>query len=66
MFTKQHYRAITEIIASERQFASAADGHCTACLCRIDAIARRNADYFEQDNPRFDRQKFLKACGIRP
>jgi len=22
------------------------------------------ADYFEKDNPRFDRDRFLEACGV--
>ncbi len=26
--------------------------------------ARNLATYFEKDNPRFDREKFLKACGF--
>ena len=27
-------------------------------------IGKRMADYFQSDNPRFDRKKFLAACGI--
>lgn len=27
--------------------------------------ARRIASYLAKDNPRFDRTKFLKACGIQ-
>jgi hypothetical protein len=27
-------------------------------------VAKRLADYFAQDNPLFQREKFLKACGI--
>jgi hypothetical protein len=27
-------------------------------------LARRLADEFEQDNPRFDRARFLAACGV--
>lgn len=27
-------------------------------------IAQQFADLFEQDNPNFDRDRFLKACGV--
>ena len=29
-------------------------------------IARNVADVLEQDNPRFDRARFMVACGIAP
>ena len=29
-----------------------------------DAIAQKLADAFESDNPRFDRFRFLVACGV--
>jgi len=29
------------------------------------AIANAIADVFEQDNARFDRARFLKACGVQ-
>ena len=28
------------------------------------ALARRVADALEKDNPRFNREKFLAACGV--
>lgn len=28
-------------------------------------IATELADMFERDNPAFDRQKFMEACGLR-
>jgi len=38
------------------------------CRCvengNITHIAVRFADEFERDNDRFDRQKFLSACGV--
>lgn len=30
----------------------------------VEGIAHRMADAFEDDNPRFDRARFLDACGI--
>lgn len=29
-----------------------------------DNLARSTADMFAKENPRFDREKFLKACGV--
>ena len=60
MFTRQHYKAIAEIVknAKERDFWSS---------FRVQALARIAydlADCFGKDNPRFDRQKFFDACGI--
>ena len=66
MFTRIHYKAIAGIIKRNRT------------RIRIEDVAQLNnglpclrpatigdiADYFEQDNPRFDRDKFMKACGI--
>lgn len=30
----------------------------------LDEIARAMADIFQDDNPNFNRDRFLKACGI--
>ena len=56
MFTRQHYEAIAEImkINSTKEV-------CATRLVILD-IAEELANYFAQDNPRFDRQKFLEAC----
>lgn len=31
----------------------------------IDSVARDFAAYFRSENPRFDSDRFLKACGIK-
>lgn len=31
----------------------------------LDIVANNLATYFESDNPRFDRDRFLSACGIK-
>lgn len=64
MFTRQHYKAIAEILQSERSFAIDIEGHCYNCKERIRHIIVEMADYFATDNSRFDRQKFLAACGL--
>lgn len=30
----------------------------------VEQVAQQLADVFEDDNPRFDRQQFLTACGF--
>ena len=64
--SKKDYVAITKIVKS--QFAEwgidnnpdYVDGYRDSAKC----IARRIADYMESDNTRFNRAKFLSACGI--
>ena len=59
MFTKQHYKAIAEIIRPHLLVSKIRkDG------AQVADIALELADYFAQDNPRFDRERFLEACGL--
>ena len=51
--TKKHYEAIASILAID-----------TGYTREVAIIAERLADYFASDNPRFDRVRFLTACGI--
>ena len=62
MFTRQHYKAIAEIIeyATNEDPANA----CYGCRYPQTVIATCLADYFAKDNSRFDREKFLEACGL--
>ena len=32
---------------------------------KVSGMARDMADLFSRDNPRFDRERFLKACGVQ-
>ena len=52
--TKKNYEAIAECLSwyVNRSYIT-------------EAIAHRLADYFEQDNPNFDRTRFLQACGVK-
>ena len=47
MFSKRHYEAIAEVLMG-----------CD----RYEDIESGLADLFEDDNPRFDRDRFLEAC----
>ena len=53
MFTQRHYIAIAECVKD------------TEKICDQHEIAYALSDLFARDNPRFDREKFLVACGIR-
>lgn len=53
--TKKDY----QLIAKELQWA---DNH--GWTDHIELMAESLADAFEADNPNFDRDKFLAACGI--
>lgn len=64
MLSKKDYVEIAEIIKQELQFSIDKKGHCLNCQNRIIGIAGNLADYFEQDNPKFDHVRFMAACGI--
>lgn len=53
MLSRKNYEAIAGIISkSEGRYGT------------LWEIAKDLADYFEGDNPNFDRERFLKACGL--
>lgn len=56
MVTKKDFKAIAGIIK---------ENSCWAEDFYPEYIAKALADYFEQENLRFDRQKFLDACGLK-
>jgi len=58
MFTKQHYKEIASIIANSHD-ACEDEGYWA-----VEGIAEDLIDYFIENNPNFDRDKFLKACGF--
>lgn len=64
--TKRDYEAIAAIIKERREAAGKAKSGPTRLTIRFTAaaIARLLADYFASANPRFDRNKFLEACGL--
>ena len=62
MFTKQHYKAIAEIIT--RRIALNQGTGRTPHFLYADDLALDLADYFAKDNPQFDKDKFFVACGL--
>jgi len=57
--TKKHYEAIAEVI---NDVIRPYDERAVQNL--VYDVTNDLADYFESDNPRFDRDRFLTACGI--
>ena len=67
MFTRQHYKAIAEVVSKSQDLVCADDlAHLSTGLWFIKPheFCNKLADYFAQDNPRFDRERFLEACGL--
>ncbi len=62
MITRQHYKAIAEII---KETPVDIDTDTTTTVERFRSeISRKLAVYFTNDNPRFDYEKFMAACGL--
>lgn len=58
MFTRQHYKAVAEIIKKH-----SSEDNFSIKVIDVDVLTYHLADYFAKDNERFDREKFLEACG---
>ena len=60
---EQHYKAIAGIVKDEIEYAKCfASQRFAVDICK--ECATKLADYFAKNNPRFDREKFLEACGL--
>lgn len=58
--TKKDYEAIASVI--RKQWSELTAGPDSAALITLDLTSKGIADVMEQDNPRFDRARFLAAC----
>jgi hypothetical protein len=58
MLTKRDYNTIALILYNV--WASSDDYEHL-----VDEIADNLADYFEKDNPNFNRERFLVSCGVK-
>lgn len=64
MFTRIHYKAIAEIIKENTDIQTEVRPlYRQGTYDARNRIARAMADFFYPDNPRFDRNKFMEACG---
>ena len=58
--TKKDYEAIAHVINNNRiDFEEGEDGYVV-----LNLVSHHLAHYMAQDNPRFNREIFLKACGV--
>lgn len=66
MMTKKHYKQAAETIKQVKRHQVQSDTPATILTRNVVCadIANGLADMFEQDNPKFDRDLFLKACGV--
>ncbi|HWV45626.1 MAG TPA: hypothetical protein VN039_06345 [Nitrospira sp.] len=63
--TRKHYIATAAMFADMMDGMSIIGSNFIAGYARAIVDAANNmADIFEADNPRFDRDKFIKACGL--
>jgi hypothetical protein len=58
MFTRQHYKAIAEIIAKNTESFP----YFERKAIPLDRLVNELARFFARDNPRFSRERFETAC----
>ena len=63
MLTKKDFKAVAEIIESLCDWRTT-HKHPDSYYYGVRDAVEKLADYFATQNPRFDRQKFLDACGL--
>lgn len=61
MLSKKHCKAIAEIIKAEVDHW---EKKLPPVQVALIAVAGNLANYFYKDNQRFDRDKFMTACGL--
>lgn len=61
--TKKDYEAIARILATNSP--QDADPKKSIRALVVSSIAQQFCGVFAADNPRFDRARFLKACGVQ-
>jgi hypothetical protein len=62
---QKHYESVAKIIREYRGACCAAHED-VAVVFLLRFIVQRLADYFEEENPKFNRAKFYKQAGITP
>jgi len=63
--TRKDYIAIAEVIRQAGPASGMPTDWKTGCNSAREYIARNLAYSLAADNPRFDRARFLKACGVQ-
>ena len=62
--TRKHFEAIARIISLRAGFDLSTVEYDAGYNMAVSRVASDIADYFETENPRFNRARFLKACGV--
>lgn len=65
--TKKDYEAIAHAVYCEKEVSNNArwsTENTTFYRVGVYMLAQRIADIMERDNPRFDRGRFMRACGF--
>lgn len=62
--TRKHFEAIARILEWRNGSPDSTIDFDSGYNTAIRNIADDMADYFENENPRFDRERFLTACGF--
>lgn len=62
--TKKDYISIARVLADNRRDHATYDSQSMA-IVRCTDVANDIADMLARDNSRFDRERFLAACGVK-
>lgn len=62
--TKKDYVLIASVFNKAMQYTADEPRAMEAVKATVEVVADELADALEQDNPRFDRERFLTACGV--
>lgn len=63
--TKKDYEAIARAIKQSGEHQAVDEGYCEGWQAAVSSVTHRVANVMQADNPRFDRSRFLKACGVQ-
>ena len=70
MSSKRDYEAMAVLLRAQQMRAEAlmqySGAEANAVMVTVRAVANGYAGIAERDNPRFDRARFLAACGVQP
>ncbi len=62
MLTKKDFKVVAEII--KNNLPGKDNDYCDGVRAGLYYTANDLADYFATQNPRFDRERFMVACGL--
>lgn len=60
--TKQHFESIAQIVKNNRFYNTTEEGIKPSNSIDLSGFIQNLADYFQTQNPLFNKNQFLKAC----